>query len=121
MGKGIKKFFCIVASLFIGFVNGFWGGGGGMLCVPLLEKGLKLETKKSHATAIPIILPITIASASVYLYNGYFDFSKTLYVSIGVIVGGFIGSLLLKKLPQFVVQILFSAIMIFAGIKMAFF
>lgn len=92
-----------------------------MLCVPLLEKGLKVETKKAHATAIPIILPITIASATVYVSNGYFDLSKTLFVSVGVIAGGVLGSLLLKKLPPFIVQILFSIIMIFAGIKMAFF
>ena len=91
-----------------------------MLCVPLLEKGLKLETKKAHATAIPIILPITIASASVYVCNGFFDFSKTLFVSIGVIIGGVIGSFLLKKLPEFIIQILFSALMIFAGVKMIF-
>ena len=120
MKKIFSKIFCGVASLFMGFVNGFWGGGGGMLCVPLLEKGLKLETKKAHATAIPIILPITIASASVYVYNGYFDLQKTIFVSIGVIVGGFLGSILLKKLPSFIVQLLFSAIMIFAGIKMVF-
>ena len=120
MKKIFTKIFCGIASLFLGFVNGLWGGGGGMLCVPLLEKGLKLETKKAHATAIPIILPITIASASVYVCNGFFDFSKTLFVSIGVIIGGVIGSFLLKKLPEFIIQILFSALMIFAGVKMIF-
>ena len=120
MKKIFTKIFCGIASLFVGFVNGLWGGGGGMLCVPLLEKGLKLETKKAHATAIPIILPITIASASVYVCNGFFDFSKTLFVSIGVIIGGVIGSFLLKKLPEFIIQILFSALMIFAGVKMIF-
>ncbi len=32
----------------IGFVNGFWGGGGGMICVPLLQNVIKLPEKKAY-------------------------------------------------------------------------
>ena len=39
----------------IGFINGFLGGGGGMVAVPLLEKIKKLDNKKAHATAIAVI------------------------------------------------------------------
>ena len=40
--KKIKdKFKLILSGLTIGIVNGFFGGGGGMICVPLLEKILK--------------------------------------------------------------------------------
>lgn len=120
MKKGIKTFLYGVCALAIGFINGFFGGGGGMLCVPLLEKVACLETKKAHATAIPIILPITIASAIVYLIKGYFPLFQGFIVGGGVVVGGIGGALLLKKLPPFIVSIVFSVLMMIAGIRMLF-
>jgi uncharacterized membrane protein YfcA len=38
-------------GLLIGFANGFFGGGGGMLAVPFLQHVLKEDEKVSHATA----------------------------------------------------------------------
>ena len=105
----------------IGAVNGFFGGGGGMLCVPLLEKILHEPTKKAHATAILIILPISIASAIAYLIGGYFSPIDTLTVSGGVVSGGILGALLLKKLPPFAVGIVFALLMVGVGARLAFF
>lgn len=119
MKKGVERTVKIGGGLLIGFVNGFFGGGGGMLCVPLLEKVLNEPTKKAHATAILIILPISIASAIMYLINGYFSLYGTLATSGGVIAGGALGALLLKKLPSFIVGIIFSLMMIGVGIKLA--
>ena len=99
--KRMKKFFMnaliVLVSSAIGFVNGFFGGGGGMLLVPLLEKVMKCPVKKSHATAIAIILPISIAGAITYVINGFFDVGAVISVSGGCVVGGIVGALLLKK------------------------
>lgn len=119
--KNTERCIKIGGGLLIGFVNGFFGGGGGMLCVPLLEKILKEPTKKAHATAILIILPISVASAVTYLCSGYFSLSGTLTVGGGVLGGGVIGALLLKKLPSFAVGMVFAIMMIGVGIKMSFF
>lgn len=111
----------IAGGLTVGFANGFFGGGGGMLCVPLLDKALGEKTKISHATAMLVILPISVASAVTYVVNGYFDLRVTLFAGIGVIVGGIVGALLLKKLDSGVVGIIFALVMVAAGIKQAFF
>ena len=60
----------LITGAIIGFVNGFWGGGGGMVCVPLLQNVIGLPEKKSHATTLLIMLPLSIASLVVYLING---------------------------------------------------
>lgn len=120
MSKIFRKILTILGGVVTGFLNGFFGGGGGMLCVPLLEKIEKLECKKSHATAILVILPISVASAISYAYNGYFDFGVALPVSGGVLVGGVIGALLLKILPEKVVGLVFACLMVVAGVKMLF-
>ena len=121
----MKKFFTgvftVLCASAVGFVNGFFGGGGGMLLVPLLEKVMSCPIKKSHATAIAIILPISIAGAITYIINGFFDLGATLSVSSGCVVGGIVGALLLKKLPSFVVGIIFSLVMIAVAVKLVFF
>lgn len=120
--KGIvKKAVMVFGGIGIGFANGFFGGGGGMLCVPLLDKAFKEETKVAHATAMLIILPITIASAVTYVAGGVFDLKLTLAVGGGVIAGGVIGALLLKKLKSEAIAVIFAVLMVAAGVKTAFF
>ena len=121
MKKAQRTALKIGGGLLIGFINGFFGGGGGMLCVPLLERVLGEPTKKAHATAILIILPICIASAVMYIINGYFAPWRTLTAGVGVIAGGTLGALLLKKLPPFAIGVVFSLLMIGVGARMAFF
>ena len=104
-------------SVLAGFVAGFFGGGGGMLCVPLLE-ARGLDVKCAHATALIVILPICIVSAAIYIANGYFDFTAVLCASIGVSLGGAAGAAVLNKLNGTVVGLIFVALMIAIGIKL---
>jgi uncharacterized membrane protein YfcA len=120
--KGMKKVLrvslYVVVALVIGLINGFFGGGGGMLLVPLLTHVAMLPEKKAHATAIPIILPISIASGITYIINGVFSFSSFIPIVICVVAGGIVGALLLKKLPPFITSVTFAILMIIAGVKL---
>lgn len=111
----------IIGGVFVGLANGFFGGGGGMLCVPLLEKGLKRSTKVAHATALIIILPISIFSAVCYIINGYLDFYPLFFTGLGVIAGGIGGAVTLKILPAKIVGVVFALLMISVGVKLSFF
>ena len=91
-----------------------------MIVVPLLNFLLKLDERKSHATAIFVILPLSIVSSVIYILKGSIDWLQLLYSSIGFLVGGVVGALLLKKMNNKVLKIIFSLIMIAAGIKMFF-
>ena len=108
----------LALGLVIGFINGFWGGGGGMVCVPTLTGIIKLKDKKAHATAILIMLPLSIASFVVYLIKGSLKWNIAGEVSGGFVVGGVLGALLLKKINNIVLQILFAIVIIAGGIKM---
>ena len=119
--KKNKWFLLILIGALAGFLNGMFGGGGGMVVVPMLIHFLKYEEKQAHATAILIILPLSILSGILYATYGNFNFYTTLYVSIGVIVGGVVGALLLKKLSSKYVTWIFSLIMLIAGLKLLFF
>lgn len=110
------KFF--IAGALIGFINGLFGGGGGMICVPALHSVLKLETKKAHATAIAVMLPVSVVSGLFYLSFGSLDLSILLLTTLGVFAGGFTGSILLKKIRPRTVRIIFSILLAVAGIRM---
>ena len=116
----LKIIYSIIGGILIGFINGFFGGGGGMIVVPLLIFLLGLEEKEAHATAIFIILPLSITSSIIYITKNSLDYINLLTCGLGVILGGVLGALLLNKMNNKALRIIFSVIMIIAGIKMMF-
>ena len=117
----LNKMQCVLTGAIAGILNGFFGGGGGMVVVPLLTFLLKREERKAHATAILIILPISILSGLLYAYNKTMELEITIPIVIGVTLGGVLGALLLKKLSSKWVQIIFAVVMAIAGAKMLLF
>lgn len=117
-----KKQFFLVAfcGVAIGVLNGLFGGGGGMICVPALTKILKLDPKTAHATAIFVMLPISITSSIVYITTMSFDFIKYVWLIVGVLLGGVIGAKLLSKAKNNIITLIFAIIMLAAGIRMLF-
>ncbi|SNX52667.1 hypothetical protein SAMN05660242_0084 [Thermoanaerobacterium sp. RBIITD] len=101
-----------------GILNGLFGAGGGTIIVPFMVFLLGIEDHKAHATAISIILPLTILSSLIYIKNGIVDIPLTLNVTIGSVIGGYIGALLLNKVPIKILRKLFGIIMIIASIRM---
>ena len=102
----------------VGAANGLFGGGGGMIAVPALTL-TGVPSKKAHATAIAIILPLSLISGAVYLAKGAADPSVILPSCAGVIAGGIVGALLLKKINSRGLSLLFYAMMIAAGLKLS--
>lgn len=104
----------------IGFINGFFGGGGGMIVVPVLEKIYRFERKNSHATSIALILPITVISAIIYIIGAKNDWAILGVCTLGVVAGGAGGAFILKKVQSRIVGYLFCAVMLIAGIRLLF-
>ncbi len=115
--ENLKEIFCGIA---VGAANGIFGGGGGMLAVPLLQK-TGLPEQKAHATAILVILPVSAFSFLLYALRGYLDLSVLIPTALGVTAGGFLGAKLLNKLPTKVITLVFAALQAFAGFWLLFF
>ena len=118
--KAKKKLLLCLCGALIGFINGFFGGGGGMICVPLLEKVLHLPNKYSHATAIVVILPISFVSTIIYFLSGNLQTIPFLTIGSGVLLGGIVGSYALKFLPSKIIRIIFVLVMLAGGIRLLF-
>lgn len=120
MKKWVYILIAVSAGLFVGFVNGFLGAGGGMLLVPILMYLLNGQTKIAHSTAVLVILPISLISGIVYIIKGIVDWEILLPVAIGTLVGGIIGTFLMKKLKNDVINFIFWIVMIGAGLFVVF-
>lgn len=118
MKRWVQVILLILLGIFVGFANGFLGAGGGMLLVPCAIAILKMDTKVAHATAILIILPICVASGIIYILKGGFDFNAFLPCIIGTLIGGVLGTFLLSKLKNDIITLIFSLVMISAGVIM---
>lgn len=105
-------------GLVTGLANGLFGSGGGTIVVPAMQRFLDVETHKSHATAIAIILPLTVISMFVYLGKVEIQWATVLYVSAGGLVGGFVGAKLLTRLSGSLLHKIFGAFMVVAAVRM---
>ncbi len=115
-----KKLTTACIAVVTGFANGLFGAGGGTLLVPAMERFLKVEAHKAHATAIAVILPLSVVSAVIYWRGGGVPLNILLYVSMGGVVGGYAGAKWLNKIPKRWLHRIFGGFMVFAAIRMIF-
>lgn len=103
----------------IGAVNGFFGAGGGLACVPLLMK-MGFERKLAHANAVAVIFPITLISAINYLWRGYVTVEQGLIYLPGGVLGALVGTYIMKKISPRIIKKVFAMFMIWAGWRLIF-
>lgn len=116
--KKVKKIHIVLFAGLIGIINGLFGGGGGMIVVPVLTKFFGFSQKEAQATALFVILPISIASSIVYITHNSINFATSWPAILSIIIGGIGGALLLNKLNNKVVRIIFIILILISGVSM---
>ena len=103
-----------------GLVNGFFGGGGGMVLVPLLAGWCGLGQRKAFATSVAIILPLCALSTGIYLFRGGLDLNAALPYLLGGLLGGWLGGKLFKGLSMDWLRRGFALLLLYGGVKSLF-
>ncbi|MDD4715334.1 MAG: sulfite exporter TauE/SafE family protein [Oscillospiraceae bacterium] len=106
-----------VAGGLAGIANGFFGGGGGMVLVPLLTHWIGLEERRAFATSVAVILPLCAVSAAVYLMRADISLLSALPYLLGGLLGGFLGGKVFRKVPANWLRRIFGVLILYAGIK----
>lgn len=115
--KMLKK---AIIGICAGFITGLFSTGGGMIVLPALIYFLKFNEKKARGTTIFIILPMVITAAIFYYNDNYFNISMGLKCAIGGIIGGFLGTKLLKRIPDKYLKLVFILFLSYASYNMIF-
>lgn len=109
-----------VAGGLAGIANGFFGGGGGMVLVPLLTARCGLDQRRAFATSVAIILPLCALSSVIYLFRGGLDLAVALPYLAGGLAGGFLGGRLFQKLNMDWLRRAFALLILYGGFKSLF-
>ncbi len=112
--------FVISASFFAGIISSFFGIGGGIVFVPLMVVGIGMTMKKAAPTSQFILLFASLSGIIVHSLLGHPDFLQAGLLSAGAFVGGIIGARISFNIKERSLQILVSAIIILAAIKLFF-
>ena len=100
-----------------GLANGLFGGGGGMVFLPILSRWGTLEQRKLYATCVGVIFPVCTVSAAVYIWRGGVSLTAALPYLAGGIIGGALGGKLYGKVSTKFLKWLFAAFLFYAGVK----
>ena len=114
----MKRTTLILFGILAGILNGLFGAGGGVVAVLSLEKAASLSAKEAHATAISVMLLLSLVSILGYAQNGYFDWRMILLTSLGGSVGGVIGANLLNRLSPRHIHKIFGVILAISALRM---
>ncbi len=113
----MKKVISYTLSFLTGVINIIAGSCGGIIAVENLKYN-NIDSANAHATAIAVILPLTIISAAVYIYRGDVKISDSYVYLLPGLIGSAAGAYLLPKIPEKFLSKAFSVFIIYAGVKM---
>ena len=111
----------ILSAVSAGAVNGILGTGGGIILAIFLSRLLKNE-KEAFKSALCVTLLATFlmsfAGAVFHLSNNVISFKDVLPYLPASIIGGLAGAFIFSKIKPKLLNIIFSLLIIFAGIRM---
>lgn len=100
-----------------GILNGLFGAGGGMVLVPLLIGKLGMESKEAFVTSVAVMLPLSIASYTVFCVNGGNVWAQSLPYLAGGIIGGVLSARLFRNISASWLHRVFSILILYGGVK----
>lgn len=111
-----KKWWGTLGGFGAGVINGLLGAGGGMVVVPLLSAlGVR---GKSHATALMVIVPLSLVSVVLYLVQGRVTVMDALPWLPGSLLGAYLGSRLMPEISTGWLKLVFGGLMLWGGIRL---
>ena len=116
--ENVSLWKCLLAGLAAGFINGFFGAGGGMVLVPLLIWLVGLPDKLAFSSAISIILPLCVVSLVIYGRHDMLPLSDALPYLLGGAGGGVLAGLWFQKVPAKWLHLALGALILLGGVRL---
>lgn len=73
----------MLIGFFCGLISGFFSAGGGLILVPYLTAGLKVDEVRARATTIFCIFFMVFTSGIFYFGQNYIDWKIAIKCAIG--------------------------------------
>ena len=103
-----------------GFLSGVLGIGGGVVFVPLLTYFTNQDFKINTGISSMAVVFVATTSSVIYISNGQTFSIYILYLIIGGIIGGYLGSKLTFSLETKTLQRIFAVLLLVVSYRMIF-
>ena len=100
-----------------GLANGLFGGGGGMVFLPILSRWGNLKSRQLYATCVAVIFPVCAVSAAMYLWRGGMNWASALPYLVGGLLGGWLGGKLFKGVNMVWLRRAFALVIFYGAWK----
>ena len=100
-----------------GLANGLFGGGGGMVFLPILARWGTLKPQQLYATCVGVIFPVCAVSAAIYLWQGEVELMTALPYLVGGLAGGWLGGKLYGRVSTTFLKWIFAGFLFYAGVR----
>lgn len=110
----------VLVGTVAGFLSGVFGIGGGILIVPGLIHVAGMDARRAHGTSLAAVLPISVASLIAYSRGGNVDWAVAAWLAVGAMTGAWIGTALLAVISKRRLAIVFSILLVVAGVRLFF-
>lgn len=115
---GYKKYtLCALAGLIAGAVTGLFGGGGGMVLVPLLCWLADIEEDAVFPTSVSVILPICLVCLYFRTGSTGLPWREATPYLIGSSIGGIFAGLWGHKIPCLWLHRVLGIMILWGGIR----
>ena len=119
MPVGRRAMITGTAGLFIGFLAGLLGIGGGFLFVPILI-AIGYPTKQAAATSAFIVVFSSFSGFAGHVAQGHFNLPLLLYSSIAVVIASQIGARVMKeKMKSKWIKQIFGVLLVAVAVKLS--
>lgn len=106
-----------VAGLAAGFVNGLFGGAGGMILIPALELLARIDEEELFPTCVSVMLPVSLLSLWLGSLYTPLPWQDAIPYLIGSTIGGVLVGLFGKKISTLWLHRILGIMILWGGIR----
>lgn len=114
---GYPIWFALLLSLFVGFISGLFGIGGGSILVPAMVILFRFPPHVAVATSMFMVFLSSMVNSVSHISLGNVPWIYTIPVIIGAYIGAKIGAGVNKRMASKTVVFILQLVMLFIGIR----
>lgn len=117
LSQWMRCIFFLITGAATGFLSGMMGVGGGAVMIPAMVIVTHMPQQLAQGTSLIAMVPIGIMGAYTHFSLGNVENKIVIGLVTGAALGGYLGGTTANLLPELLIKLFFSAVLIWMGIR----